>query len=67
MDPTHGPISRAMRNRGVEICVLDEESWAYDPIDIVHVLTKQTGDMPISKLLAEKFLRKDSDGKKMSF
>lgn len=26
MDPAHGEISRAMRNRGIEICILSEVS-----------------------------------------
>ncbi|XP_064629159.1 midasin-like [Lineus longissimus] len=39
MDPKHGEISRAMRNRGIEICILGEsEGCAYDTHDVQRML-----------------------------
>uniref|UniRef100_A0A914WN69 Midasin n=1 Tax=Plectus sambesii TaxID=2011161 RepID=A0A914WN69_9BILA len=37
MNPRHGPISRAMRNRAVEICLLDEDSWTSSDQDVCDV------------------------------
>ena len=33
MDPRHGELSRALRNRGVEICILGEVNLCF--VDIV--------------------------------
>ncbi|KAG2468110.1 MDN1 protein, partial [Polypterus senegalus] len=55
MDPTHGEISRAMRNRGVEIYVHGEsEIFSVDSLDFRTLLQAQgiTGDSICTCLLA---------------
>jgi len=36
MDPRHGELSRALRNRGIEICILGDVSYALF-VDSCHV------------------------------
>jgi len=42
MDPRHGELSRAMRNRGIEICILGEVNFCF--IKIIHncVVSRQS-------------------------
>ncbi|KAH7723681.1 midasin [Aphelenchoides avenae] len=38
MDPRNGPLSRAMRNRSVEIFMGDEESWNKNAVDSLSIV-----------------------------
>ncbi|XP_038059526.1 midasin-like [Patiria miniata] len=54
MDPRHGEISRAMRNRGVEVYIVGEnEGGAYDRLDLLALLNGigLTGDKTAGTLL----------------
>lgn len=42
MDPRHGEISRAMRNRGIELCILDKldlKPGSQDILDVKSLMT----------------------------
>lgn len=38
MDPSHGEISRAMRNRGIEIFLSGDDGVVFDSFDIKNLL-----------------------------
>ncbi|VDP26729.1 unnamed protein product [Soboliphyme baturini] len=43
MSAEYGGISRAMRNRGIEIYVLAEDSWFNNNVDAINVLVRNCG------------------------
>ncbi|VDM73648.1 unnamed protein product [Strongylus vulgaris] len=47
MDPQNGEISRAMRNRSVEIYVSEEQQWYKHPLDVATVMSSPTKHVPL--------------------
>lgn len=45
MDPRNGPLSRAMRNRSVEIFVGEDESWNKNAIDSLNIVLGASNDV----------------------
>ena len=53
MDPKHGELSRAMRNRGIEVCLLDSSAAEEDEDDDQNNDTDQENDADVDSMDVE--------------
>lgn len=54
MDPRNGPLSRAMRNRSVEVFVGEDESWPKNTVDSLNIVLGRKRDVLVTATDEEK-------------